>query len=159
MIRKIVEYVKGKGVSSETIRYVLVGTMTTIINYSIFELMFSVMKIDVTISNVTSIIISILFAYVANKLIVFRRHCHNANELAIEFVKFVGSRLFTMALEVGVMLLFHNILGYNERICKIGAQVLVIITNYIIIKLLVFREEDNKDDDNKEDANKDQETS
>jgi putative flippase GtrA len=138
-VRKLFEYVFGKGLGGEAIRYVAVGAATTLVNYGLFELMWGVLGIGVTASNVTSISVSVLFAYVANKLIVFRRRCPSVGALAIEFSKFIGSRLFTMALEVGAVLLFFNVLGFNVRLVKIAAQVLVIIMNYAISKLIVFR--------------------
>ena len=139
LVRKIVKYVFGKDIGAETIRYIFVGGMTTLVNYGLFELMHGIMGIDVTISNVTSISVSIIFAYITNKLIVFRRHSDSLSALAIEFCKFVGSRLFTMALEIGAVFLFFNILGLDARLGKIVALVIVIIVNYIISKAIVFR--------------------
>ena len=138
-IRRIIKYVLGKDIGSETIRYIFVGGLTTLVNYGLFELMHAVIKIDVNVSNVISISVSVLFAYVANKLIVFRRHSDSLPALMIEFCKFVGSRLFTMALEIGAVYLFFNILGMDARIGKIVSQVIVIIVNYIISKAIVFR--------------------
>ena len=138
-IQKIVKYIFGKDLGSETIRYLFVGAMTTLVNYGLFELLHSVAGLGVTISNVTSIAVSILFAYVTNKTIVFRRHSVTLADLALEFCKFVGSRLFTMALEVGAVELFYGVLGVDARLGKITAQIIVIIANYAISKLIVFR--------------------
>ena len=139
LIQRIVKYVFGKDLGGETIRYVVVGAITTLVNYGLFELLFSVAGLGVTVSNVTSIFTSIVFAYIANKLIVFRRKSDCFSALALEFCKFVGSRLFTMALEVGAVELFYTVLGHDARLGKIAAQVLVIIANYLISKLIVFR--------------------
>ena len=138
-IRKIIKYVFGKAPGGETIRYLIAGVLTTLVNYGLFELMHGIIEIDVTVSNVMSISVSIIFAYVVNKLLVFRQHSDSAGALALEFFKFAGSRLFTMALEVGAVALFYNVLGLDARLGKISAQVLVIIANYIISKTLVFR--------------------
>ena len=142
LVERIVEYIRGKSGGAETVRYIIVGALTTLINYALFELLYSVLHIDVTICNVIAISVSILFAYIANKLIVFRRHSASLTLLAVEFFSFIGSRLITMALEVGIVLLFHNILNYNARLCKVAALVLVIITNYFLSRLLVFRSSD-----------------
>ena len=146
LFQRIIDYIRGKGAGAETVRYIIVGALTTLINYLLFELMYSILEADVTVSNVTSISVAVLFAYVVNKNVVFRRHSDSMAGLALEFLKFVGSRLITMALEFGGVYLFHSILGYNARLCKIASQVVVIITNYIIIKLLVFRNSDAADD-------------
>ena len=138
-IRKIVEYVSGKGIGGETVRYVIIGAMTTLINVGLFKLLWGIIGIDATVSNVTSISVSILFAYVANKLVVFRRRSDSVGDLLQEFAKFVGSRLFTMAFEIGALLLFFNLLGYDAFIVKIVVQVVVIVANYVISKAIVFR--------------------
>jgi len=139
LIQKIVKYVFGKDLGSETIRYIIVGTMTTLVNYGLFELLYGIFGINVTVSNVTSISASIIFAYVMNKLVVFRRRSGSFLALAPEFLKFVGSRLFTMALEVAAVELFYTVLEQDARLGKIAAQILVIVANYLISKLVVFR--------------------
>ena len=138
-VRKLFEYFLGNGSGAEKIRYIIIGALTTLVNYGLFELFYTISGVDVTVSNVTSIAVAILFAYVANKQIVFRRHCDSPGELAQEFFKFIGTRLFSMALEVGGVFLFHNTLGYNARLCKLASLVLVIIFNYVTMKLIVFR--------------------
>jgi len=141
IIQKITKFIFGKGLGGETIRYIAVGGLTTLINFGLFVVMHEALHIDSTISNVTSISVSILFAYVTNKLIVFNSHHETRNALFLEFVKFVGSRLFTMALEIGVVLLFDSVLGLSATLGKVVSQVLVIATNYVVSKLLVFRRE------------------
>jgi len=150
IINRVIEYVRGKSASAESIRYIIVGALTTLVNYGLFELLHGLLEIDVTISNVTSISVSIIFAYFTNKYFVFKRHSDSFSALAVEFIKFVGSRLFTMALEVGVVLLIHNVMGHDARIGKILAQVLVVIANYIISKLIVFRGGSKSTEDTKE---------
>ena len=139
MKERIIGFLKSRGIGGEAVRYIIVGVMTTLVNFSLFALMTKAMKIDVTVSNVTSVSVSILFAYITNKLIVFRRRSSSRIELMKEFFKFVGSRLFTMALEIGSVLLFVNVFGQDELVGKVEAQVLVIIANYIISKVFVFR--------------------
>jgi len=139
VIRKIVKYIFGKDLGGETIRYLIVGALTTFVNYGLFELLHSLIGLGVTVSNVTSIAASVIFAYIANKLVVFMKRSESLNELALEFFKFVGSRLFTIALEIGMVELFDKVLGADARLGKIISLVLVVIANYFISKLIVFR--------------------
>ena len=138
-IHKAVGYVFGKSNGAEGIRYVIVGALTTVANFAIFSLMTLILGIEVTLSNVISIFISILLAYVSNKLIVFRRQSGSFAELAFEFMKFVGSRLFTMAMEVGIVHVFYYTLGHDALLGKVIATVFVVVSNYIISKAIVFR--------------------
>jgi putative flippase GtrA len=129
----------GEDPGGEKIRYLIVGGLTTLVNFSIFVLMHELCGIDETISNLVSIPASILFAYIANKLVVFRQQSESIKYLALEFIKFVGSRLFTMALEVGIVFLFSNVLEWNATLGKVIAMIVVIILNYVISKVIVFR--------------------
>ena len=139
IVDRALSYVRGKNRGGEAIRYVIAGALTTLVNFCLFALMTKIMDIGVTVSNVTSISVSILFAYGINKLFVFMRRDKAGMGLALEFIKFVGSRLFTMALEVGAVLLSVSVLGQDELIGKIEAQILVIVANYIISKMIVFK--------------------
>ena len=139
MFDGVVKLIRDKKIAGETGRYLIIGVLTTLVNFSIFAIMTKKMNIGVTVSNVTSISASILFAYVTNKLIVFRQRGKTGAGLVLEFVKFVGSRLFTMAMEIGVVLLFVDVFGKDELIGKIVSLVLVVIVNYIISKLIVFK--------------------
>ena len=138
-VRKLVEYVFGKTVGAETIRYIFVGGLTTLVNFGLFTLLTRIFHIEVTASNLFSISVSIIFAYITNKLIVFRHQSSSFAGLSLEFLKFVGSRLFTMALEVGIVHVFFYTFGYDALLGKVLANVLVVIANYIISKLVVFR--------------------
>lgn len=139
LIRKLIKYVLGKDIAGETIRYIIIGGLTTLVNIGVFALMNNLIGIDVTVSNVTSIVVSVLFAYVTNKLIVFMSRCDSIGALALEFGKFIGSRLITMVLEVGVVELFYRLLGQDAWLGKAISLVLVIIANYVLSKLIVFR--------------------
>ena len=137
--RKIIDYARMRGLDREEFRYLFAGGLTTLVNFSLFTLMHEIIGIDYMVSNVASISVSVVFAYVVNKRFVFRRRSNTMMELALEFIKFVGSRLFTMALEIGTVWLFFEVLALNATLGKAVSQVLVIILNYLISKLIVFR--------------------
>ena len=141
MIRKIWDSFRHKWLARETIRYLIAGAATTLINFALFALMTRFIGIAITISNVTAISFSILFAYIVNKLFVFKRRSSSWGNVFPEFAKFVGARLFTMVLEVCAVELFVNVLDSYDLAGKAIAQILVIITNYFISKLIVFRKE------------------
>lgn len=122
----------------EISRYIIVGGCTTLVNLITFTVMRGLFNINVNISNVVSIIISILFAYVTNKVFVFESHCLTIKELLSELSKFFGARLLTMIIEVGGVFLLYDIIGQNEFVAKIEIQVIVLIANYIISKFFVF---------------------
>ena len=56
----------------ETILYVVFGVLTTAINIGLCGLMTQVLHWDTVLSNVLGWIVSVLFAFVTNKILVFR---------------------------------------------------------------------------------------
>jgi len=132
---------------NETVRYLFIGVCTTLVNLVCFwglKLFFEsrmpeLGKTGVTISNVLSIIVAILFAYVTNKIFVFGSKTNNFKELFFEFLRFVGGRLATMFIEVGGVYLMFNIMGWHPMVAKLITQVIVIVGNYFISKFLVFK--------------------
>ncbi|HHT17863.1 MAG TPA: GtrA family protein [Papillibacter sp.] len=133
-----------RGPRGEAIRYLAVGGCTTLIDYGVYYLMTVYFRQDVTLSNIVSVAVAILFAYIANKVVVFRSKTTRLRQFLLESARFLGARLATMALEVGAVYLFVNRLGQNEQLGKIEAIVLVIIANYVLSKFFVFRKEPKK---------------
>ena len=126
--------------TSEGMRYLFIGGCTTLVNLVVFTILCRVVHLEVNISNIISVSVSILFAYVTNKLIVFRSHCNSIGELAAECARFIGARLATMVIEVGGVFVLYNILHQNEMVAKLATQVLVVIGNYFISRFIVFRD-------------------
>lgn len=126
--------------TSEGMRYLFIGGCTTLVNLLVFTVLCRLVRLDVNISNIISVAVSILFAYVANKLVVFRSHCSSLGELVGECARFIGARLATMVIEVGGVYVLYNIVHQDELIAKLETQVLVVIGNYFISRFLVFRD-------------------
>jgi putative flippase GtrA len=139
VLRKVIGFVQST--RGESIRYLIIGGCTTLVNFALFAVMTKILRVEVTLSNITSISVSILFAYITNKRFVFRNRCSKSINLVFEFIKFVGSRLITMAVEVGGVLLFVSILGQDSLVGKIETQILVITGNYLISKFIVFKKQ------------------
>ena len=126
--------------TSEGMRYLFIGGCTTLVNLVVYAVLCRVVRLNVNISNIISVSVSILFAYVTNKLVVFRSHCSSPGELAAECARFIGARLATMVIEVGGVFVLYNILHQNEMVAKLATQVLVVIGNYFISRFIVFRD-------------------
>lgn len=126
--------------NKDKLLYLFFGALTTLVNLVVFFLLTEYpWQLNVTLGNVISIIVAILFAYVTNKIWVFRSKTDSAGELLSEFCRFVGGRLSTMAIEVGGVYLIFNVMGFPKMGAKLITQVIVIIGNYFISKFLVFR--------------------
>ena len=62
--RKIVNY--------ETMSYLICGVLTTVVDWVVFWVLYERCQMDHKISTAVSFMAAVLFAYVVNKLIVFR---------------------------------------------------------------------------------------
>ena len=94
------------------------------------------------ISTAISWICAVTFAYLTNRVWVFESHAHGAKELAAEAASFYGGRVFTLLVETAIMWGGYSRLHFNYWGTKVAANVLVLILNYVISKLLVFRDKD-----------------
>ncbi|MBQ8947518.1 MAG: GtrA family protein [Lachnospiraceae bacterium] len=97
---------------------------------------------EVTANNVDWVI-CVIFTFITNKLFVFHSKTDDARGLGKEFVSFVAARVFTLLLEDLIIWIGCTKMGYNEGVGQIAvkfiAQFVVIVTNYILSKLIVFR--------------------
>ncbi len=123
----------------ETILYLVFGGLTTIINIGSYWLLTGVFAVDFMVANALAWLISVLFAFVTNKLFVFDSKSLAAALVLKEFVLFVGARLFSGALDMGIMYLFVDILRFNDMVVKVLSNIMVIVVNYILSKLIIFR--------------------
>ena len=88
------------------------------------------------IANIISIILAVVVAYVTNRKYVFSSTEKN---IVKEFVAFCSGRAVTMIFETITFWLFATILGINEMLVKVGVSIIVVILNYIISKIFVFK--------------------
>ena len=128
----------------EILVYLIVGGLTTVVSWAakfLWNLAFyggtpDPTALQNTILSVVENAAGIAFAYPTNRRWVFQSK--NPNILA-EAGSFVGSRLLTMLLGWLLNLLFTNVLGVPMMVSTVIASVFVVVGNYIISKLLVFR--------------------
>ena len=127
----------------EIIVYVIVGGLTTVVNFVIFYLC----KITVgtstaftmNLANFLAWVVAVLFAFVTNKLYVFESKSMERKVLFKEFTSFVAARVFSLGAEVVIMNV--GVLGLHipDMICKLFAQVVIILMNYFFSKFVIFK--------------------
>ena len=92
------------------------------------------------IANIISWILAVTFAYITNKIWVFQVEIQGKKELLQQMFGFYTGRLLTLGIEEAILLIFITKLGFDSLIVKIAAQVVVVVSNYIISKCFVFRD-------------------
>lgn len=144
--------------------YIIFGVCTTIISfvtYYLFRWIFpdenSVPEWLSWIYNITSAmgtesatalpvllswICSVTFAFVTNRLFVFRSEAKKAGVLR-EGVTFFLSRVFTLLVDLVIMFLLVDLTGIRNGLYEFAAKVLsnivVLVLNYVLSKVFVFR--------------------
>lgn len=139
MIKSVYEKYK------EIINYLIFGVLTTVISLlAYYGLTFTIINPDdalmLQVANVISWIAGVLFAYFTNRKYVFESK--NTNKIK-EFTSFVGARVTTLLLDMAIMGLGVTILHSNDKIMKLISQILVIVGNYVLSKVFVFRKKEN----------------
>jgi putative flippase GtrA len=123
----------------EVLLYLFFGVLTTVVSivtYALFNVGFGINEL---IANVLSWILAVAFAFFTNRIWVFSAPTKTTQEFFRQMATFASGRLVTLAIEELILLVFITILHFNSIIVKIVAQVVVIVLNYVISKLVVFR--------------------
>lgn len=127
----------------EIINYLIVGVLTTVVSIVTYFLFSLVLDIENNIlfilANVLSWICAIIFAYITNKKFVFNTMTSNKKEEVKVFSMFVSSRITTLLIELAFMFITVKVMLINDKIAKVVAQFIVIVLNYILSKLFVFK--------------------
>ena len=129
----------------EIIVYLFFGALTVLLNCVLYVLFnhFWGYEFANGIGNALANFICILFAYVTNRTAVF---CSKSSGISAirEIVCFIVGRLGTLVLDTGIMI-FAGIYIPNEyqnlwgMAMKLLANIVVIVLNYILSKLVVFK--------------------
>ena len=120
--------------------YLFWGVMTTLVNYVAYFACRLCFDINYLISNIAAWTIATAFAFVVNKLFVFRSLDWSAWVVFRECWQFVAARLLSGVLETAILKICVDWLGLNDAIVKIFSNVVVVIANYIFSKFIIFRE-------------------
>ncbi len=137
MISKIVNKLKDKEQLKELFWYGISGVTTTIVNIGVYYLLQKA-GLGYNIANLIAIVTAKLYAFVTNKILVFRTHTPSFKEFFVEFFKFFVARGFTGVVDfVGVWFMV-SICGIDQMISKYVLQVIVIVLNYVLGKKYVF---------------------
>lgn len=143
-MQKIIELYKKY---EEIVNYLIFGVLTTVVSLATkYLLLFTILdaknSIQLQIAVIVSWITACTFAYVTNRIWVFKSKSKN---ILKEAISFFAARLATLGLEMLIMFVFVTVLGLNSNLWVIVwtlvSQVIIIIGNYVLSKLLVFKKE------------------
>ena len=151
----------------EMIDYLFFGVLTTVVGFGTYALIIALLKpsmhtesgrandLLILIAQVVQWIAAVLFAFVVNKIFVFRDQNKGVAVVLKQLAVFSSSRLVTLVLETliiyGCMWVCEAVryrdfwLFTGENIAKLIGAIVVVITNYFISKFLVFAKKSKQD--------------
>ena len=124
----------------EIINYLFFGFLTTLVSIISYCFFTRIFNINYNISNVFSWVLAVTFAFFTNKLYVFKS---KNTKMLKSGIKFFGSRITTLIIEITIMYVLVDIIKINDIISKFISQVIIIILNYLFSKLFVFKNKTN----------------
>lgn len=144
----------------EAIDYLFWGGVAFVLSMLLFWIFNSLLGWNSVVANTVDWIICVLFTYFTNRTFVFKSKLTNKIDKIKEFIEFVLARLFTLLLEdliiyIGIDCIINSPDPpvIQSMIVKLIGQFVVIVTNYILSKLWIFKKKAEKTDGNKESDN------
>ncbi len=128
----------------EGIDYLFWGGVAFVLSMVLFYIFANMMMIEEQIANVITWIICVIFTYFTNRIFVFKSKTGDMKSVTKEFVNFVSARLATLVLENVVLFICIDLLLWHNMIAKLVGQFLVIVSNYVLSKLWIFKKKENE---------------
>ncbi|MBQ9537751.1 MAG: GtrA family protein [Treponema sp.] len=135
----------------EVLLYLFFGGLAFFLNMALFFLTHTVMGMQEILATALCWVICVLFQYFTNKTWVFQSKAESNAGLVKEMASFFGGRIFTLIVEEAIVFVLITWLGEHiasalpvskdswDLIVKLFAQFVIIVLNYIISKLFVFK--------------------
>lgn len=121
------------------IAYAVFGVFTTIVNIVTYNVCYYNFEISNTLSNIIAWVLAVTFAYLTNKVWVFDSKSWKWEVLRREVPAFISCRLATGVMDLIIMFVCVDLLGWHAMLMKLLSNVLVIILNYVFSKLVIFK--------------------
>ncbi len=132
-------------IKSEAGLYIIAGVLTTAVDYIAFAVVNELLKghIGVTrssfIATIVAWVLAVAFAYISNKLMVFKNFNLKPGYLIKEASAFAAARLISGVIVLVFMWLAVSIFAWNEYLSKILSSVFNMVFNYVASKLFIFK--------------------
>lgn len=137
----------------ELFLYLVFGVLTTLVNFVVFATSDAILGANAyLVSNAIAWIVSVVFAYITNKLCVFASKSFAIHVFLKEFVEFLLARAFSFVVEEFGMWLLIGVLDFGkfttdiwgvsisgQLLAKGILAVIVVVMNYFFSKFIIFK--------------------
>ena len=125
--------------NEEAISYLFWGFAAFVLGTGLFYVFANLMGFYEQIANILSWIICVIFAYLTNRTFVFKSKVKGLKNIFIEFKDFIAARVLTLVMENAILFVMIDLLTINNMIAKLVGQFVVIVSNYFLSKLWIFK--------------------
>lgn len=124
----------------EILWYGFFGVLTTLVNIISFYLLDKT-GMNVYINNFIAWFLSVLFAFVTNKLFVFNSKSLDKKVVMKEIFSFFFFRILSLGIDMAGMYICISLMNLGKMISKVLMNVIVIVANYIFSKIFIFKKD------------------
>ena len=144
-----------KILNRETVLYIIFGVATTVVNYVVFYLLYTVLwnQSRSLAANAAAFVAAVIFAFVVNKLFVFESKSWSVDTLKREIPSFLAARIGSFGIEEAGLFLCEKVLKLGGVIAitlggvaldwitvvKVALAFVVVALNYVFCKLFIFK--------------------
>ena len=144
-----------KLLNRETVLYIVFGVATTVVNYVVFYLLYSVLwnQRNSLTANAAAFVAAVVFAFVVNKLFVFESKSWSVATLKREIPSFLAARIGSFGIEEAGLFLAEKVLKLDGvvaitlgtvvldwiTVIKVALAFVVVALNYVFCKLFIFK--------------------
>ena len=121
----------------EVLLYLFFGAVTTLVSILTYYLGSDVLGMDPLAANVISWILAVAVAFFTNRTWVFKGA--GEGSIARQAISFYTGRLATLGGEELILFVGIKLLHFGNLPVKVFAQVVIVVLNYVISKLFIFR--------------------
>jgi len=129
----------------ELILYVVFGVLTTLVNIVAFIVSYRLIGCSVLFSNIIAWLLSVLFAYITNRIFVFSSENSGAKAICKEIFSFFIGRIGTGVLDTFLMYITVDVLLLDDLAMKIIVNVIVVVLNFVLSKFIIFKKKEDLD--------------
>lgn len=120
--------------------YLVLGGMTTVVNMAVYYGCYEVWGIGSDLSTVLAWVAAVVFAFFTNKPWAFDSHDWSLKTVLPEAGRFLECRVGTGIIELAMMHVAVEMLGWPGTPMKLLVGVIVVVLNYVGSRLMVFRD-------------------
>lgn len=125
--------------NKEVLLYLFFGVLAFLVSILTYALFNVLLGMNELLANLLSWIITVFFAFITNSIWVFQADISGVKKFIDQMGAFYGGRIITLVIEEVILFVFISMMNFPSMLIKVVAQIIVILLNYIISKLLVFK--------------------